>query len=296
MDANETNRIAQTNTNALTIFSFINTNRCPLAASFGNKGALPWKWELHQPEELLLEFPVMAHFTIPAHTAPSPSPLNTGAFPKLLQQEVDQSPSHKAVHVQTSNPKPVGNEGKLCLRRGTCSRKLNVTLVHAEGLSMIPPKDRDTVLAELRHSFYKSLHRESRQTFPSCCALWPSPLFQSKQPQKRIFSPLMAEQKFHCAFYTTSFKNETLGPAVRTLSAFSFLSDSHKSWCNLKAVSLWRSTQHISKWAENPSSCTRKLLLSFLSILNFKEKGQVGNTRYAKEQSLQVEQDLNLPS
>lgn len=59
----------------------------------------------------------MAHLSIPAHTAPSPSPLNTGAFPKLLQQEVDQSPSHKAVHVQTGNPKPVGNEEKLCLQR-----------------------------------------------------------------------------------------------------------------------------------------------------------------------------------
>lgn len=31
-------------------------------------------------------------------------------------------------------------------------------------------------------------------------------------------------------------------------------------------------------------------------ILSFEWKGQVGNARYAKEQSLQVEQDLKLPS
>lgn len=157
MHSNETNRMAQTNSNALTIFS-LSTQRCPLTASFGNKAALPWKPELHQPEELLLEFPVTAYFSTPAHIAPSPSPLNTGAFPKLLQQEVDQSPSHKAVHVQTGNPKPVGEEGnKLCLQRGTCSRQLNVTLVHAEGLSMIlpstsPATEIQSFLAELRRS------------------------------------------------------------------------------------------------------------------------------------------------
>lgn len=119
----------------------------------------------------------MAHFSIPAYIAPSPSPLNTGAFPKLLQQEVDQSPFHKAVHVQTGNPKPVGNEeNKLCLQRSTCSRQLNVTFVHAEGLSMTLPRaspgaEMQSFLAELRHALYKSLCRESRQTLLSYCAL-----------------------------------------------------------------------------------------------------------------------------
>lgn len=178
MDADKTNRTGQTNSNGITFSSFTNT-KMSFGSQFSNKAALPWKPELHQPEELLLEFSVMAHFSTPAHIAPSPSPLNTGAFPKLLQQEVDRSPSHKAVHVQTGNPKPVGNEeNKLCLQRGTCSRDLNVTLVHAEGLSMIlPTASPETQSQQSWATPFTRVCRESRQTFLSCCALWPSPLF-----------------------------------------------------------------------------------------------------------------------
>lgn len=114
----------QKNSNALTHICFIST-RIFFRSQFRKQGSITMR-----ARGMALEFPPWHILSIP-HTAPSPSLLNTGAFPKLLQREVDQSPSHKAVHVQTGNPKPVGNEEEvLGLWSGTHGAQVNAIALY----------------------------------------------------------------------------------------------------------------------------------------------------------------------
>lgn len=120
-------------------YAHLITARMPLGNQFYKQGSTIMKARITPPRGTAGGIPYHSAPSTASYIVPSPCPLNTGAFPKLLRQEVDQSPSHKAVHVQTSNPKPMGNgEKKLSLQNDSDSVQLNTASVQADGLSITP--------------------------------------------------------------------------------------------------------------------------------------------------------------